>query len=221
MTSSLSGAAGAGTAIAGSNAKAGAAPDGAALAGALSNAASSRCSRAPPKTAAPASVAKAMTASVVHSLRRKLRGGGAERADTTSTAASRAAAVTSGPKMRAASSMAWARESARYAGDIEMILLRDRSNALTTVDCGVTVEMTVAAHCDGRHSNIENFAGEAIFRRQSKSGTSVRLELHQRTAERATSDGRDSSASGFAGSPRCLSATGADRTSGPTAPAAP
>jgi hypothetical protein len=57
-----------------------------------------------------------MTASVVHGLRRKLRDGVVERTDAASTAAtSRAAAVTSGPKMRAASSMAWARGCARYA----------------------------------------------------------------------------------------------------------
>jgi hypothetical protein len=128
------GVAGAATAIAGSTADAGAALDGAALAGALSNAAASRDSRPPPKTTAPASAAKAMTAKVVHGLRRKLRDGVVERTDAASTAAtSRAAAVTSGPKMRAASSMAWARGCARYAGDIEMILLCDRSNALTTV----------------------------------------------------------------------------------------
>jgi len=73
MTRSGSGVAGAATAIAGSTADAGAALDGAALAGALSNAAASRDSRPPPKTTAPASAAKAMTASVVHRLRRKLR----------------------------------------------------------------------------------------------------------------------------------------------------
>ena len=66
MTRSGSGAAGAAPAIAGSTADAGAALDGAALAGALSNAASSRDLRPPPKTTAPASAAKAMTASVVH-----------------------------------------------------------------------------------------------------------------------------------------------------------
>jgi hypothetical protein len=119
MTRSGSGAAGAATAIAGSTADAGAALDGAALAGALSNAASSRDSRPPPKMTAPTSAAKATTASVVHGLRRKLRDGVVERTDAASTAASRAAAVTSGPKMRAASSMAWARGCARYAGTLK------------------------------------------------------------------------------------------------------
>jgi hypothetical protein len=103
MTRSGSGAAGAATAIAGSTADAGAALDGAALAGALSNAAASRDSRPPPKRTAPASAAKAMTASVVHSLLRRVRGGVVERTDAASTAVSRTAAVTSGPKMRAAS----------------------------------------------------------------------------------------------------------------------
>ena len=98
MTRSGSGTAEAAPGIAGSTADAEAALDGAALAGALSNAASSRDSRPPPKTTAPASAAKAMTASVVHGFRRKLRDGVVERTDAASTAASRAAAVTSGPK---------------------------------------------------------------------------------------------------------------------------
>src|SRR4029079_2434665 len=124
------GVAGAATAIAGSTADAGAALDGAALAGALSNAAASRDSGPPPKTTAPASAAKAMTASVVHGLRLKLRDGVVERRGAASTATSRAAAVISGPKRRNPSSIAWARGCARYAWGIEMIsiaIVRTRS----------------------------------------------------------------------------------------------
>ena len=152
ITRSGSGVAGAATAIAGSTADAGAALDGAALAGALSNAAASRDSRPPPKTTAPASAAKAMTAKVVHGLRRKLRDGVVERTDAASTAAtSRAAAVTSGPKMRAASSMAWARGCARYRGHRNDPTLRSFERAHDCLMIAATVGMAVAAHCDGRH----------------------------------------------------------------------
>src|SRR5262249_15509107 len=145
MTRSGSGAAGAATAIAGSTADTGVALDEAALTGAMSDAASSRDSRPPPKTTAPASTAKATTARVVHSLRRKLCDGqnllaidGAarcvvERTGAAATAARRAAAVTSGPKMRTPSSITWARESARYVGAIETISLQSFERALTTV----------------------------------------------------------------------------------------
>ena len=89
-----------------------------------------------------------------------------------------------------------------------MILLCNRSNALRLFHYSPTIGMAVASHCDGRHTNGETFAGEAIFCCQRQEPISVGLKLRQRTAERATSDGRDSSASGFAGSSSRLSATG-------------
>ena len=93
-----------------------------------------------------------MTASVVHGLRRKLRDGVVERTDAASTAAtSRAAAVTSGPKM--APSPRWlGRGDARdMPGTSKYPPLQSFERAHDCLIISATVGMAVAAHCDGRH----------------------------------------------------------------------
>ena len=129
MTRSGSGVAGAATAIAGSTADAGAALDGAALAGALSNAAASRDSRPPPKTTAPASAAKAMTAKVVLASPEALPVDDARRL-----------LDGLGEGMRAI-----------CRGHRNDPPLRSFERAHDCLMIATTVGMAVAAHCDGRH----------------------------------------------------------------------